>query len=67
MIVVFLLLEWYVPEEFYYKVLIGTEHREHLFAVVEWFKEHCCRMLYGKPLEVWNCAQYVDDDLSTNP
>ena len=43
------------------KVLIGTEHREHLFAVVGWFKEHRCRMLYGKPLEVWNYAQYLDD------
>ena len=47
------------------KVLIGTEHREHLFAVVGWFKEHRCRMLYGKPLEVWKYAQYLDDGPAT--
>ena len=47
------------------KILIGTEHREHLFAVVGWFKEHGCRMLCGKPLEVWSYAQYVDDGPAT--
>lgn len=43
------------------KVIIGAEHREHLFAVVGWFKEHRCRTLYGKPLEVWKHDQYLDD------
>lgn len=43
------------------KVIIGAEHEEHLFSVVGWFKEHRCRMLYEKPLEVWQYDQCLDD------
>ena len=42
-------------------VIIGAEHGEHLFSVVGWFKEHRCRMLYEKPLEVWQYDQCLDD------
>ena len=46
-------------------MLIGAEHREHLFAVVGWFKEHHCRILYGKPMEVLKYDQYLDDGQAT--
>ena len=36
------------------KVKINSNYREHLFAVVAWFKEHHCRVIYGKPMEVWD-------------
>ena len=47
------------------KVKIGSNYREHLFAVVAWFKEHHCRLLYGKPMEVWNHLECVPDGPAT--
>ena len=44
------------------KVAIDDEFREHLFAVVVWFKEHHCQTMYGKPMEVWDAdLGYVPD------
>ena len=47
------------------KVKIGDNYREHLFAVVAWFKQLDCRLLYGKPMEVWNHLDYVENGPAT--
>ena len=47
------------------KVQIGSEYREHLFAVVGWLKEHHCRLMYGKPMEIWDDSQCIQDGPGT--
>ena len=40
------------------KTLIGDDYREHVFG---WLSEHHCHTLYGKPMEIWDHSQYIQD------
>ena len=42
-----------------------VNYREHIFAVVGWLTEHPCRLLYGKPMEIWDHSKYIQDGPAT--